>query len=220
VQVQIAARAVAAENEYLKGVLQSHGISYHPRASVGDQTDTCSDIDGVSGAEHRSVSCTPFEIAHDCISQGPTLYPHSSSSDGISQHIDAAVESFPFAIDPAMISQTLNEEEFLRLVSSAQYPIDPGPEAPLATGSCSSSLVPSLCGGGYLPPIKDTSSTTPCTVAFSIISILNSRRSNPIEQSALRSEMLKGFYSGPDHDWEGCRLDNMIFIATITKLLC
>jgi hypothetical protein len=81
-----------------------------------------------------------------------------------------------------------------------------------------------------LPPCPDTAigSTTPCTVAFSIFSILNSCRSKPIEERSLRHDVSRGFYSaaaaggttgnGP-YSWEGCRMDNMVFVTAITRLL-
>lgn len=75
-------------------------------------------------------------------------------------------------------------------------------------------------GDPFLPQsVPDKSLSTPCTVAYTVLTTLNARIHQQQDMLLITLELLNGLRDAPEGDPEGCRVDNDVLIPVMGKLL-
>jgi hypothetical protein len=95
----------------------------------------------------------------------------------------------------------------------------PSPDPGTTDGSSSLLLSTPSEAASSINVTGDKSSSTPCTVAYTLLAALNSRRHQQQNMLFIILELLDGFRVAPEGDPEGCRVDNNVLIPVIGKLV-
>ena len=197
---------------------------------------------GSSSAAHRAEPAKTWDESRVVSKSAPS---QKMSESYLVYDVWPGMETSPHGgyYDPldAVFSPPTGIGSLQNIASESDHPTirSPALQAILHSPPLSSPSPPSemdICCSSFLPPYTtilsapydnalptnvtaDKSTSTPCTVAYALLTALNSRRHQQQDMFLITLELLNGFRIAPEGDPEGCRVDNNILVPVMGKLL-
>ena len=238
VALQEAAQKVVNENRDLRKLLHQQGLSDHDIQTNLLMLRTSS-TGGGTGARVE-----PAKTWNVVPQPAPDSSQTTSEYDFTSFLVDATAPHGAGYPDPfGTVFSAPDVDSLQNLASAFDSPAMPSPAmqtatdpSPLSSESRSPPTEMDICCSSFLPPYTtvpttrsegalstdvagDKSSSTPCTVAYALLTALNSRRHQQQDMLLITLELLNGFRVAPEGDPEGCRVDNNVLIPVMDRLL-
>ena len=242
VALQEAAQKVVNENRDLRKLLHQQGLSDHDIQTSLLMLRTSSTGGGTGARVEPAKTWNESRVVPQ---PAPDPSQTTSEYDFTSFLVDATAPHGGGYPDPfRTVFSPPNVDSLQNLASAFDSPAMPSPAlqtvttdpSPLSSESSSPPTEMDICCSSFLPPYTtvpttrsegalstdvagDKSSSTPCTVAYALLTALNSRRHQQQDMLLITLELLNGFRVAPEGDPEGCRVDNNVLIPVMDKLL-
>jgi hypothetical protein len=246
VVVQEAAKRVLNENRDLRIILSLQGFSDQDIAAKLAMLRASASAGGVLTTMTQSESLlVPAPTPSQQVSQPTVSFesllreeawtdtPFKLYASGQEYPDQFSAVYAPLGADPFWDLGVPADGGFSATMTSPQPEPLPADEQTFPTlyNNSSSPEVDSICCPPFLPSPSSPSThgsgslesshiptSTPCTVAYSLLTALNSRRQQQQDMFLITLELLSGFRGAPEGDPEGCRVDNSVLITVMGKL--
>ncbi|TRM62380.1 hypothetical protein BD626DRAFT_60652 [Schizophyllum amplum] len=231
-QIQEAARKVAAENRILRRLLRERGVDEEQLANHIREDSACSNNHDATSDGFSEASSSPSESPATAASTCSSIWSEAYSADAASlaslsaegastsklpiTHAADLRLSYPDSGLPSASSVSLN----VILQDQATVSLDGSPIF-LGNLQASSSIPPPSCpcevDSGAFPAAEDTTSSTPCTVAYQLLQAAGLHLNRDMDSLIVTLDLWSGFRAAPLYSFEGCRVDNKTLVAALKK---